>query len=210
MDNSLDEHAKAIGLLCMEWSRLEGDIKNCFLKLSGWPNQLGSRAMLNCLDVRQLLTALKIGAFAMRYNQEACSRLASTVDYIDNYLRPARNRCVHDQWSAVDGGAAAFRYAASPSIRKTSQKPIFRWVEDGSAALVTSIEILTLVRDVETQREYLKLVIGWVISYPPEFEFPANGAEPPPRHLLPLHEEKPNRTGKKGVKRQPQPESSQE
>jgi hypothetical protein len=95
--NPLDPFALNIGRLCNEWQDLEFGIEMIFSLVAGIPRG-PERTMVHCLDVRDLMVAIRIGVIATATPRTTpwANEVVFAMNYIDNTLRPRRNRYVHD------------------------------------------------------------------------------------------------------------------
>lgn len=98
------DHQLAIGRLCNEWADLEMAVARFFIFASGMPPGNISFAICRALSFRDLLAASKVALIARFTNDVWIERATSEINYIDNHLRPERNRLVHDQWSLDEDG----------------------------------------------------------------------------------------------------------
>ncbi len=78
---SLEPFALGIGALCQEWAKLEESVLGHLLNISKMPQDKISEAILNCMNFRSQLTALKIAAVA-RFEHESCvNALIENINY---------------------------------------------------------------------------------------------------------------------------------
>src|SRR3954464_161577 len=91
----LTPYALAVGALCNSWSRLESAARMLFLKVSGMPIDRHSFNIVHALSFNDQLTAIKI-AFVGRRSADPrkVEMVLRIINYIDNTLRPRRNRNV--------------------------------------------------------------------------------------------------------------------
>ncbi len=116
--NPLDPFALGIGRLCHEWADLEKAVIGLFAIISGM-NDPGRWSMIDCLDFRDVLRAVKVGAVATATSDaehEWAQAVIRCMNYIDDELRNLRNRYVHDPWSHDHRGV--IRITISPRITK--------------------------------------------------------------------------------------------
>lgn len=210
MGNPLDEHAKAIGQLCMEWARLEGDIKNLFMFTIGLsPIDSTAQVIINSLDLKisSLITAIRAGCVARNFHPGCRAALDEALNYIDNYLRPARNRMVHDIWSETDMTETAITYRATPKTRRSKPQGGFEWIEPGQAAFVTVASINAITLEALAYRDHIKTLAGY-LQWQPDIPLPAPFVKCPERSLAPRAKENQHPGGRTGTKRQSPPKAS--
>jgi hypothetical protein len=115
--NPLDPFALNIGRLCHEWTHLESAVGAMFGDVAGMPEG-PVRTMIHGLDFRDQLAAIKLGLVATSDQRSAywMGEVIEAVDYIDNVLRPRRNRYIHDaMW---DGYWGVMRSTKPPRVHK--------------------------------------------------------------------------------------------
>jgi len=115
--NPLDPFALNIGRLCHEWSTLESAVAVLFCEVAQIPAG-PVRNMISCVDLRDQISAIKVGVVAVGADDARywTGQVTEAVDYIDNVLRPRRNRHVHDSmWEGVFG---VMRAGKAPKIQK--------------------------------------------------------------------------------------------
>lgn len=111
----LEKHIEAIGHVCIEWSYLEGATDYLIGRLipinSGQPLDV----LTTNIDFRSKLQIVK--GLGISHSLGWQGDLLKLVDYVDNTLRPARNRYVHDAWVTRAEGPP-LRLEAAMRIRK--------------------------------------------------------------------------------------------
>jgi hypothetical protein len=118
----LDAVAHSVGTLCQKWSLLEAAIRKLLRRIARMPDDPISDFVLRCIDFRDQLTAIKVGVSCMMIPDTVVEEVIGTVDYIDNTLRPRRNRLVHDQWLDERGALHANRMAVAPKVIKPQSR----------------------------------------------------------------------------------------
>ena len=94
----LNEHARAIGHVCILWAWVENAIELFLSDLAfGRDNKTGKVVLAN-LDMREKGQILKTVAFAKKPTDRWYEEVRIVVDGIDNELRTKRNRFTHDLW----------------------------------------------------------------------------------------------------------------
>ena len=97
-DESILPYTQAVGAVCIEWVGLEKHVAWAVVTLSGMKGDPCDFAIVRCYDFRDQLAALKVAAVARMTNPECLEAWLAALDYVDNVLRPRRNRYVHDLW----------------------------------------------------------------------------------------------------------------
>jgi hypothetical protein len=100
---NFDELAKAIGYASIEWGRLEQSLSQ-FIELLA-PLEKGNVALSITapIDIRDKIQIIKALAYLRKPYDEWYDKMAIMLDYIDNNLRPRRNRVIHDGWFRPQG-----------------------------------------------------------------------------------------------------------
>lgn len=163
-----DEHARAIGYICAHWAWLE-KLLALFLEYYIPLDLKVSGAVTANIDFREKIQiALTVG-YLHRKSDEWFSDLRELLNYIDNELRPLRNRLIHDEWDYY-GDAVWRRQFKTRFIKRQSFAP---------EELETWNEFKTPVEDVwelasaiyESGHDLGGFVRDWVIfgdEWPPE------------------------------------------
>lgn len=207
----LDPFALVIGRVCIAWDQLETMSQHLYASVSGMPIGAVSAHMTSCLELRDVMKALRIGAIVDTESDPDGRRwaeaLIESIDYIDNTLRPMRNRLVHDSWY-VDLDDSVYRFTYAPRIvREQARQPLK--VTPGHKTKQTPREGQLLVKEILAQADWLSNLYKWRINrerYPVE----ALLSERPQLRLLPDQPGKPNPLDNGKLKRKPPPRSSRE
>lgn len=186
MDERLKPFAESIGEMCNEWAHLEQWVERLFLAIGGWDYRLpNASVMVGCLDFRDQIRAAKAGAVNRFPNGPFLTVTIDCLDYIDNELRSARNRCIHDIWAPAKDGVGAMRINVIARIGKepgTGQWAVKPW--DNHYFKVETVREITL--DIVNERQYL-LALVKCFRLPGRTQLPKQLVEPPqrlhPRHL---------------------------
>lgn len=117
-----DIAALSVGVLCQRWSLLETAMRKLLRRVMRMPDDAASDLVLRCIDFRDQLTAIKVGVALMMIPETVIDEVIETVDYIDNTLRPRRNRLVHDQWADERGSRQAQRIQVAPKVVRPQAK----------------------------------------------------------------------------------------
>lgn len=190
--NPADPFSLNIGRLCHEWEVLEWSVEILFALIAGIPSG-PVRSMIHCLDVRDMMEAIKVGAVATATPdmQHWTEEVIGSMDYIDNTLRPRRNRFVHDGlWEGHWGIMRAVRQvkihrpqARQPHVLKRSVR-----VESLKDLRAT----LKAVKNMSQHVMWLEYFHGYLLSNPDFPREPLSGIRPSP--LPPLPNEPPRLT----------------
>lgn len=101
--NRLDQAAPIIGHICMEWGRLEHSLTEFIDLLT--PLEAGdvSRSITVGMDVRAKVQTIRALSYLRKPSDKWFENMTLYLDYIDNDLRPRRNRIIHDTWYVPSG-----------------------------------------------------------------------------------------------------------
>lgn len=207
-EKSLEPFDTAIGKLCRRWAQLETAITLLFLKIGNWDYRFpATYPMASFIDIRDKISALRVGVLKWNCPEEVVTLLFDSVNYVDNGLRIARNRFVHDiRMTSEDGINAlhlqeAYSYAKEPaSGRLTPKDPIL--------VQVTIEEIQEVIEDIEGETTFLFRL--YELFQSPHDEPLTPPLEPPPRRHLLRQKEKQSRRDKAASAQKPQQKSSPE
>jgi hypothetical protein len=168
-------------------------------------------AMVDCLEPRDVIKAVRIGAVASANTDEEhawANSLVEALDYIDNQVRPLRNRYVHDPWINLLGEIR--RVTTSPRLVKV-QSFGRRTVEYDKLHPGNKKELRTLISEIKRYDIWL-----WDMYYWREGDPPPSRAYPslekllskrPPQRLPLLQSGMPRPKDKRAPKQQPPPGS---
>lgn len=98
-----DKVATAIGHICIGWGHLERDLNEFIQALTPLDEGDISRSITANMDVRSKIQVIKALAFLRKPSKEWFEKMTILLDYIDNSIRPRRNRYVHDAWYKPGG-----------------------------------------------------------------------------------------------------------
>ncbi len=176
-DPLLIECAQWVGRLCNSWARLEWEVVNLCGALLQAPNDEVTNSMVHCFDFRSQLSAIRVGAVARELPQGWAELIHEEVDYIDQTLRPRRNRYVHDTWISSSEGEL-WRVAWAPKLRKqpVSLAPV-------SITIETIDEVRKTDAEVDLHGGFL-FQLASDLSHPPLPEITVRRHEQPPRALV--------------------------
>jgi hypothetical protein len=94
----IDDHAHAIGYVCITWAVLETEVDKFLTFLT--PLEYGEvgESILGNSNIRDKIKMLKALAFIRKLDDGWYRELDAVLKLIDDNLRPDRNRYVHDLW----------------------------------------------------------------------------------------------------------------
>ncbi|WP_428530680.1 hypothetical protein [Rhodopila sp.] len=207
MDKGLKPFAEAIGELCNEWAHLEQWVGRTFLAVGGWDYRLPNASlMVSCIDIRDQIRAARIGAINRCPPGAFLESVIECLDYVDNDLRNARNRFVHDIWASAEDGVGAIKANLTPRAIKTPGSG-HREVQPWQNQYVSVEEVREITFDVINERQYLSAIVDCFL-HPEQPELPAQLLERPLRLHLRRRMEKQDQAGTSGSKRKRPPKSS--
>src|SRR5437868_5536297 len=93
--------ARAIGYVSIGWGQLEESINGLFAILVPLQNDEAGQAIVGNVDLRSKMKMISALAFIRKPNIEWFEVVTDALDYIDNDLRPRRNRVIHDVWNNI-------------------------------------------------------------------------------------------------------------
>lgn len=118
--------SKALGDLCLGWSVLEHTVHDICLHYAGAVHHGfdGEEAYdvlhvaLAAMDLRQTISVTKavIHMASSPLSPKLYERAEELLNYIDNEMRPERNRFIHDIWSVEDAGKGISRHQMGPRV----------------------------------------------------------------------------------------------
>jgi hypothetical protein len=184
LDKKLKPFAEAIGEMCNEWALLEQWISRLFLSIGEWDyRSRNALVMVGYIDIRDQIKAAKIGAINRCPEGVFLDIVVASLDYIDNGLRTARNRFVHDIWSPAEDGTSAIRIALTPKAM-TEVGTGARWVRHWENIPTALEEVREVTTDIINERNHVAEIVK-CFQNPNDNELPARLSAPPPRlHLL--------------------------
>ena len=97
----LASHATEIGFLCIFWSRLELETSLLLFQLMQPVGDYEATITITNMDFREKIAAILALGFHKRPDDAWFASLKQKLNDVDNDLRPARNRFVHDHWLQV-------------------------------------------------------------------------------------------------------------
>jgi hypothetical protein len=206
MDQRLAPFAGAIGEMCNEWAHLEGWIGRLFLAVGEWDYRLkNALIMISCIDIRDQIKATKIGAINRCPPGDFSDRVVASLDYIDDGLRTARNRFVHDIWSPAKDDRNAIKATLTPRAIKSPGTGI-REVQAWESQYVSIDEIREVITDIINEQQYVARILE-CFQNPGDHTLPMRLAELPPRLHLLRQQEKQRQRGISIARRKSQPKA---
>jgi hypothetical protein len=147
-------YAIAVGTLCNAWANLEGAIRMLFLQISRMPHDRTSFGIAHILDVREQIAAIKLAFVAKSGNAKLVDAVHSIMNYIDNVLRPWRNRFVHDPWYYSDQIGAVERFSRTPRVFRPQAHQPREW----TPLEISENELSLIWKTVRDIREYQRVL----------------------------------------------------
>ena len=182
--NPMDVFDLNIGRLCRAWERLEWSVGCLFSNVAGM-TQGPTGNMVRCLDLRDLLAAIKIGVVAQDADRTRywTSEVLVTMDYIDNVLRNRRNRYVHDGiWNSELG---VLRSLKAPKIQQAQARAPKALRHEARVENISDLR--ATLKSIKEMDDHVWRLIIWrenLDKYPDEPPEPLEPFRPP---LLPPH-----------------------
>jgi hypothetical protein len=99
----LHDAAVSIGHVVINWSSIEAQLDEFIGLLAGIESDVDAAAISVNMDLRGKIQAIKALAYVKSPFKEWLNKVVLLLDYIDNDLRPRRNRVVHDHWVTPGG-----------------------------------------------------------------------------------------------------------
>lgn len=121
LSTHLIPYAKAIGLVCIDWSLLESTIDKFLFDLMKIENPKKFETICHSIDLRDKIHILIQLGFLAKPGDAWFAALKWCCDQIDNDLRNRRNRFIHDKWLLRIEGPNPFyveRVAQKTGIKK--------------------------------------------------------------------------------------------
>jgi hypothetical protein len=102
---ALDDHAKAIGYVCVSWTELERILEGVATHLLGLKIASDeARCVFANVDFRSLVEIVKALSALKPVSEAWFEAMERLLNSVDNVLRPRRNRVVHDWWHVHEDG----------------------------------------------------------------------------------------------------------
>jgi hypothetical protein len=159
--------------------------------------------MIGCIDIRDQIQAAKIGAINRCPNGVFLDIVIECLDYINNDLRIARNRFVHDIWVPADDGKGAIKLNLTPKPTKVGG---VRDIQPWENTYVSIEEVREVTQDIIHERDHLMDILN-CFQNPQDIGLPARLSKSPQRLHLLRKKGKQSQTDKARAKPQRQPKS---
>lgn len=169
LDPALAEYHLALGVICREWAQLETVINWCLCDLVDG-HKIGLEYIFAPLAVRDEMASIKIAATFARKGQRWTNSVVDAVNYIDNTLRPIRNRYVHDNWFRDLDPKRVYRMERSVKLQRSqSHAPLGPVIPD--ATLVPLKEMWQVASEIREHGIWLRFLclpdhVLWLSSRP--------------------------------------------
>ena len=154
----LNPHAVQIGFLCIFWSRLEFELTSLLTSLMAPVDLQAAIIVVHNMDFREKIAATLALGFHKKPSDDWFSQLKSTLNEIDNTLRPTRNRWVHDHYLQV--GDSVFKLTMKTGVyyeqaRKLALRLLDIEQSQPSDIRVTTIGVMTMIQRLVTLKGQL-------------------------------------------------------
>lgn len=144
------EVAYQIGVLCIVWGGVDHLINAMLAHHLGLDELTKTEIMMGNLDLKRKLAILKPLAF-VRETPERFRNLEAALDFIDNIMRPERNRYVHDIYRFTPEESVLTSYRTQISKPKPSE----RILRSSIVRNVKPSDIEELIADLEICTQFL-------------------------------------------------------
>lgn len=197
----------AVGALCNYWARLESHARTLFAAAARMPFDDTTYAIIHCLPFNDQLTAIKVAFVKNAKEPRLVGPVIEAINYIDNTLRPRRNRHVHDSWFYNDWDELALKYDSTVRISKTqSRKPLE--VKAGSITQESLEDLWSTMLEIKQHADFLYDVQDCILGNADKIEVLLKSQLQ--RRFLPAQQGKPGPSGNIPKGPEPRPESSAE
>jgi len=159
----LRAHAEAIGYVCIHWAHLEHHIDACLAMLTPLESGAVHTVVTTGIPFRSKLAILKSLAHIRQLNADWFEAVKTTVDLIDNELRAARNRVVHDLWLTKAFPDTPGRMTKSTKLARPSKSETYK-LETNPVAPVAAAEIEMLAVDIVKAATILSSLCGQYLA----------------------------------------------
>jgi len=202
LEPQLVPYALAVGVLCKEWAFLESAARMLFIQAARMPLDRESFGIAHTLDIRDQLSAIKLAFVAKKKDRLVAEFGIKTINYIDNVLRPWRNRFVHDGWTYWRETNSVARFNWNPRIFRPQANEPYDWSPVETAEDELPI-ILTTICEVSEHAAALadlqfffhgggRSVLSKLLRSPPARTLqPRQGVTPDPREQSPAKPKSP-------------------
>lgn len=113
---AINEHARAIGYVCILWAAMESRIDQLLAALTPIDHDKIGEIFSANVDLREKLEIIKSAAFVRKPNDAWFKAVEELANKVDNSLRSERNRYVHDAW--LDKAGEIVRRTKQTTIKK--------------------------------------------------------------------------------------------
>lgn len=190
-DQFLAPYYEQICRLCNAWADLETVVNRLFGQISQMPDNHESYAIINCIDFRDQIKGIKVGAVGRKLDSKLVDYLFDSLNYVDTKLRNRRNRFVHDLLSRSGDGATRTR--SEPQYKRPqSRQP--RILSGYETEAITPEDIAIVTTEIREEAGYL-VAISFNIDHPDWASDPEFSLKPRTQRLLLRQQEKQNQTG---------------
>jgi hypothetical protein len=153
--------SKIIGKVCIYFGRLEESLSE-FIELLT-PLEPGdiSRSITSEMDIRSKIQTIRALAYIRKPSEEWFSNMMLLMDYIDNDLRPRRNRYIHDGWYLSKGSL----------LRRTNKIKILK-PQSFQLQLQTRTEVIAKIPELKKLETELKDLVFVMFAFWYDYAYP--------------------------------------
>lgn len=171
-----------VGLLCNAWAEAEDRGREFFINVVDMPVTQMAYSVARCIDIRDVYEASRIAIVEIWDDHRLRDEALSVITYINQTLRPARNRCVHDRWFFHPSLMETRQYDHTPRVHRPQSRQFA--VKNIRVSTPMTEDMDNLIYDIRHQAAYLNALMMCVKQHP---NFPARETlqERPQRRYLP-------------------------
>ncbi len=152
---AIDEHARAIGYVCIYWAALEHGIDSLLQTITPLEPGKVSESITANADMCDKLQMLKALGFVRKPNDPWFLHIEQVINQIDNELRPERDRFIHDAWVGLK---PVKRHTRRTSLKRSQSRTVeLTTYED---VPVQPAEIWKFVNEISDAQVWLKVLEG--------------------------------------------------
>ena len=152
----LNEHARAIGFVCIYFAELESALTQLVGRMSDLKGETLD-LFLNQIDLRQKIKRIKEFAVSTKAPDEWCEDLNLVLLDVENHIMPTRNRYVHDGWRVTMLDDVVLRRVTKMIVAKRQAgKPTGLTMQE--FVRTTAADIWQLSKDIVAVRDALLIL----------------------------------------------------
>ena len=152
---AIDEHARAIGYLCIFWAALEHGVNSTLQTLTPLEPGAVSDSITANADIHEKLRMLKAIGFIRKPTNAWFGQLEKVTKEIDDKLRLERNRYIHDLWM---GFSPVIRRTRKTSIKRpqSRKEPTLSTYEDTTVEAAKIWQFVDAISDAQVRLKILE------------------------------------------------------